>query len=140
MKTILLSLLLTFSLYAQNNTSYEIKIYNTIFAALFPHQKITVWSDSKQKKESLLKALKNVIIVNDIRKAKVLFITKDENITSNAMKIVTNYKLLKRYKKNVICGFYWKKGRPNILFLKQNLQHYALTLPSSMKKYVEENP
>jgi len=41
------------------------------------------------------------------------------------------------YKKDIVGGFYWQKGRPNILFLKDNIDKYNIKLPSSMKQYIE---
>ena len=137
-KILFLLLLLSFVLQASQHT-YEIKIYSTIFKALFPNKTtVYVWSDC-DKKSDILHKIYNVRAVNSIEDADILLLSKSKNITSKKMKFVTNYKLLKHYKKSVIGGFYWKKGRPNIIFLRRNLQKYHIKLPQSMQDYVEDN-
>jgi len=121
-------------LYA-SHINYEAKIYTVIFSSLFPHKhKILVWSDSKRKEE-VLSHVPNVLIVVERKNADILLLTKKTDIQAPQMKFVTSYKLLKHYKESAIGGFYWQKGRPNILFLKQNLQKYHLQLPSSLQEY-----
>ncbi len=50
--------------------------------------------------------------------------------------IVTKYYLLRNYK-NAVAAFYWYKGRPNILFIKERLERFGINLPEKYKKYTD---
>jgi len=118
-----------------SHVSYEVKIYHVIFSSLFPQKDlINVWSDSAKKKETLSQ-IKCIHFVELQKNADILLLSKTKNLTSDTMKFVTSYKLLKHYKQSAVGGFYWQKGRPNILFLKKNLQKYHLKLPPSLQEY-----
>ena len=81
----------------------------------------------------------NVIIVKTPQEADFLIIKHSLNIKSNGLKFANSYKILKYYRESVIGGFYWQKGRPNILFLEKNLEHNHLILPESMQEYIESD-
>jgi hypothetical protein len=136
-KKIILFLILSGLLLA-NNTNYEMKIYNVILHAVFPNKtSVKVWSDNKEQ----LHNLSRLSIVTPVQKqenADILLLTNTPHIQSNIPKFICNYKLLKSYKKSAIGGFYWQKGRPNILFLEKNLKKYNIKLPDSMQEYIEE--
>jgi len=130
-------MLASISLFA-SQANYEAKIYNAIFNALFPAKRtIYVWSDSKQKSD-ILRQISATQSVDSKEDADILLLSKTKNIDTKTMKFVTNYQLLKHYKKSAVGGFYWKKGRPNIIFLKKNLDKYHISLPQSMQEYVED--
>ena len=133
MLLLFLPLLLTAS-----QKEYEIKILFAITDALFPNTKVVkVWTDTADN-NLFLQDIKKIQTVNSMREADILFLTKKSDIQNDKMKFVTSYKLLKHYKKSAIAGFYWKKGRPNILFIKKNLLKYKKKLPNSMTKYIED--
>jgi len=116
----------------------ERKIYQHILYALYPDkQNIKVWSDDIQM-QSLLSAIPRVQSVSKLSDANLLIITNRKDIQSDKLKFTTSYPLLLHYEDSAIGGFYWQKGRPNILFLKNNLQKYHITLPKSMHEYIED--
>ena len=139
MKKLFVLLFLLPLLLNASQEEYENKILATITDALFPNTKVVkVWTDTP-KNNLFLQHIEKIETVSNIENADILFLTKDSDIKSNKMKFVTSYQLLKRYKKSAVGGFYWKKGRPNILFIKKNLIKYKRTLPPSMSKYIEND-
>ena len=120
-----------------SSAEYEKKIYQTIFTSLFPQkQTLYIWSDS-DKNNLLIQNVAKFTKTSDINKADILLLSHDKKISSNTMKFVTKYKLLKRYKESAIGGFYWQKGRPNIILIEKNLQKNHIAMPKYMQKYVE---
>ena len=137
MKKILLLLLIPFSLFAYD-TQYELKIYATLLHNFFPtKQSIKVWIDDTQKEEMLL-SLPIVKTVKNIKNADILIVKKDRKLPKKKLIFAINYLIFKYYKKNAIGGFYWKKGRPNILFLRQNLSKHHIRLPAKFDEFVED--
>ena len=138
MKKLFLLLLFLPLLLIASQKEYEVKILFAITDALFPNSNVVkVWTDTKEN-VLFLQNVKKVQTVSTIEESDLLFISKNNDIQSDKMKFVTSYQLLKRYKKSALGGFYWKKGRPNILFIKENLLKYKKKLPESMDKYIED--
>ena len=117
----------------------ERKIYDVIVHAVFPHhdKPIHLWSDSDKLKNEL-KALSDVVVVDKVDQADIAIITQKLPKHCHCLPFVTSYRLLKKYKDRVIGGFFWQKGRPNILFLQGNLQKEGVKLPQSMQQFVED--
>ncbi|BAF69420.1 conserved hypothetical protein [Nitratiruptor sp. SB155-2] len=117
----------------------EQKIYTTILKALFPKDSIIrIWTDDPTK-EDLLKLLPLNIKLTHKSNADILILYHTPNIKTDKMIFVGSYNLLKIYKEQAIGGFYWQKGRPNLIFIKPNLQKYHLILPKELQKYEEES-
>ena len=139
MRKIILLLLFSLVLFAKNDT-FELRIYEQVLHALFPGKTIVrVWSDSPQKKR-LFAQLKGFQLTSNPKNADFLLVTKSEKLNAKGVVFVTSYHLLKRFKENAIGGFYWKKGRPNLIFLRPNLQKRGFHLPHSFQKYIEDRP
>jgi len=60
---------------------------------------------------------------------------KNKNCEKKVM-IVTKYYLIRKYE-NAVAAFYWYKGRPNILFIKERLEKFGISLPAKYKKYTD---
>jgi putative cell wall-binding protein len=134
----ILILLSLYSLLQAESISAEQKIYNLIFTGIFPHKyRVHVWVDDTKKRE-ILSGMSKVIVVSSKKDADLLLVAKNFHIVSDKILFVSSYALLKHYRKSVVGGFYWKKGRPNLLFLRKNLSQHHITLPRSLQKYVEE--
>ncbi len=50
--------------------------------------------------------------------------------------IVTKYYLIRKYE-NAVAAFYWYKGRPNVVFIKERLKKFGIKLPAKYKKYID---
>ena len=136
MKKIILLLSIPFLLLAWD-MQYELKIYATLLHNLFPKkQSIKVWSDDA-KKEDMLSIISGVKIVKNIKNADILIVEKDKKLPQKKLIFAINYLIFKYYEKDAIGGFYWKEGRPNILFLRQNLAKHHIKLPSEFNEFME---
>ncbi len=137
MKKVVLLLLIPFLLLA-SDMQYELKIYSTLLHNFFPtKQIIKVWSDDA-KKDKMLSSLPIVKIVKNTKDADILIVEKDKKLPKKKLIFATNYLIFKYYEKNAIGGFYWKKGRPNILFLRNNLSKNHLKLSSKFNEFIED--
>ncbi len=136
----LLSLLLLLILQA-SPLEIEKEIYKIIIGALLPNKKIVkVWIDNPDAFSAILR-LHKIRLVQNPQKADILFISKQDSFSKISFKkiiFVNSYTLLKRYQKGVIGGFFWQKGRPNIVFLRKPLQLHHITLPPDLQKYIED--
>lgn len=137
MKKVVLLFLINIIVFA-SQADVEFKIYTTIINSLFPNKNIVyVWCDSNDL--NFLDKSQKIVIIPDIKKADILIISHQLSQPEIDKIIFTrDYKLLKKYKENAVGGFYWQKGRPNILFLKRNLQKFHLELPKTFKDYIED--
>ncbi len=139
MKHFILFFTLSLTLFA-SNLEIEKKIYKTIIYSLFPQkQVIKIWSDD-ERKNNFLSSLQKILIVQKPSLADMLIINKPLQKTfPQKIIFVTNYPILEKYKDTAIGGFYWQKGRPNIIFLEKNLKKFHISLPDSMQGYIEED-
>ncbi len=137
MKKTILLLLLVPLLFA-SDIKTEQKIYGLIIHTLLPQKtEIKVWSDSKSL-QNVFRLIKGVKCVENPENADFLLLSKKKNIKTKGIKFATNIKLLEAEKESIIGGFFWQKGRPNILFLRKNLKKHNITLPESMQEYIED--
>jgi hypothetical protein len=135
-KFLLLVLLIPF-LYG-SDLKIEEKIYDLILHTLLPqHKTIKVWCEDSSK-EQIFKEIKGVKCIDTPQKADFLLLSRSRMIDAKGLKFVTSYKLLEEDQKSAVGGFFWQKGRPNILFLRSNLEKHHIVLPSSMQEYIED--
>jgi len=139
MKKVLLLLLFPLVVFA-SSADFEAKIYRIILDALFPSYKtVKIWTDNPEKRGVFFHLGKATVVASP-KEADILILSKKETKLPNKMVFVTQYPLFSFYKNQVIGGFYWKKGRPNILFIRKNLDKYHIQLPQSLQKYIVERP
>ncbi len=115
-------------------------IYKTILKALFPTKKvIKVWSDDPSKKD-LFESIPGIKVVNEKKIADILMLFNTLNVqrNSNQMIFANGYLILQRNKGVVVGGFYWQKGRPNLIFIKNRLEKVGIVLPTNLQKYIED--
>lgn len=90
------------------------------------------------QKRELLASIPKVSLVDSPQKAEILFLKRTHaSLPENALLFAIDYRVLKAYREKVIGGFYWQKGRPNLIFFKQELHLHHITLPRQMQAYVE---
>jgi hypothetical protein len=115
----------------------ELKIYKSILGSIFPNkQTVSIWSDNKQKRE-LFKAIARVKIVSNQEDADIFILYKTKCRLTSKPIFVGTYALLKQCKR-AIGGFYWQKGRPNLLFLRKNLKTHDILLSKELEEYLED--
>jgi len=139
--SILIKFILVLALFSSlfsSDLKTEKKIYGVILHTLLPHKTdIKVWCADKTK-EDLFKDMQGVECITSAIKADFILLSKELKIKSDAIKFVTSYKLLQVEKTSAVGGFFWQKGRPNVLFLRKNLQAHKITLPPSMQEFIED--
>jgi hypothetical protein len=137
LKKFILILLLGSILFSSDIKTEE-KIYALIIHTLLPNKTvIKVWCD-QDKEKRLLRLIPNIKFISNAQDADFLLLSHSQKIKTKGIKFVTNFNLLEEGKKSVVGGFFWQKGRPNILFLRKNLQKHNISLPDSMQEYVED--
>lgn len=146
MKKILILLILVYGhLYALDRES-TLKIYHQIFSALVDKPVISVYTNDKEYKEIFVHS-KRLILNSDPATADIvlltnrpaLFKTMKEQQWMNEHEekpilFVTDYRLLK-YSFDIVGAFYWKKGRSQLLFIKNRLEAHHITLPAEYQDF-----
>lgn len=98
------------------------------YADVFSHSRYIKLAESSQNADIILLTNKNIL--------KKILKNKNNNQSegSQAILFATDYRLLK-YSEDIVGAFYWKKGRSQLLFVKNRLDKQDITLPSEYKKY-----
>ena len=138
MKKVLFFLIFLSTILFASTVDIERKIYGEILHTVFPNKEVVyVWSDNQI---SSLTGIEGVKVVRDLESADIVILKnhlQDEQIKTKVV-FVKNYYLLKEYKDFAIGGFYWQKGRPNILFLEKNLQKFNIKLSNGLENFIED--
>ena len=137
MKKLILLLFVSVLLFA-SAVDTERKIYSTVLKAIFPHKSVVRLYVDEPERKKVFEKIPFVEMVDDIKKAEIAIISKTKRLECNCIVFTTNYKMLKLLKNKAIGGFFWQKGRPNIIFLRGNLKKEHIDLPSSFQGYVED--
>jgi len=140
LKIILSILLFASLLFANNhNNSLKIQILENICSGIKNIKAMPIYSDDIE----IQKAFKNVHrfnVVENFNDAKLIILSKNVDKIKKFPKkhiFVLNYDLLETIP-NSFGAFFWKKGRPNIVFIKPRLKEQLLKLSSELEPYIEE--
>lgn len=132
----LLFILSVISIYADGN--YELKLYEKLLPAIFTQHPINIYTDEKSKE--LLQESDKFNILKKCHEDVVLLISQNNDSIPNTYKnkpiFATSYKLYKN-NPNSFGAFYWRKGRPQIIFKKTAIEQFQLTMPNSLQKYIK---
>ena len=134
MKILLIILGIVINLFA-NSEKVETQIYENIISNLSNNKKIKVWTNNSKISYIFGKYSKKLIVV-DKKDANIYILSYKEDIPNNKIVLTTNYKLLKKLK-NSVGAFYWKKGRPNIIFIDDRLKRKHILLSSKYNDFIE---
>ena len=145
-KIFILLILLYGHLYALERES-TLKMYHQIFSALISKPMINVYTNDKEYKE-VFATSKRMILSNVPEKSDIILITnrsalfkimreKQWAVDKNEKPIlfVTDYRLLKN-SFDIVGAFYWRKGRSQLLFIKNRLNAYNITLPEEYEDFL----
>ena len=111
----------------------EVKIIKLLFTSLFHEQNIKVFSHSKDKINIIDKA--GFVSAQNCNNSDIIYSSVVLTQCKNKPFFTDNYTSFKK-DSTAIGAFYWKKGRPNILFLKSRLEKFDLELPKKFHKYI----
>ncbi len=139
MRSFVIFLLLTTFLFA-SVSEIEKKIYGIIIFSIFPKaQTVKVWTDDEAKRR-LFATMQKIELVSSIQQADLIVLHSSElPFDAEALLFTDSYMMLKKYKERAIGGFFWQKGRPNVLFLEKSLKRYDIKLPKDMDEYIESS-
>ncbi len=118
----------------------ERSIYRTILNAIFPDKEVIhVWLDNP-KKRAIFEKIKRVEVVNDHKRADILILYNSFDVPAdNKIIFADGYLVFEHFKNRLVGGFYWQKGRPNLVFIKKNLKDHNISLPPTLKEYIEDD-
>ena len=120
------------------NSSYAVKLYEKILPSMIENRPIKVFVD-KETKELLKNSELFQIVEVCTEKVDILIGQNFHYITEECEKkpiFATNYKTYKK-NDNSIGAFYWRKGRPQIIFNSKNLTYFQVPLAVSLRKFQE---
>lgn len=137
----LILILLSLSLLLGNQSGDKLKmqILKNICLSIKSENKMKIWSDDINIMKSFKESDKFVTVSNFndanfiILTKKIAFLTED----TDKHIFVLNYCLLEHIP-NSFGALFWKKGRPNIVFIKSRLEDQSLILSDKLKPYIEE--
>ena len=146
MKKIFILLILLYGhLYALERES-TLKMYHQIFSALVSKPMIHVYTDDKEYKK-VFAFSKRMVLSNVPEKSDIILITNRStlfkitrerkwDIEKDKVPIlfVTDYRFLKS-SFDIVGAFYWRKGRSQLLFIKNRLNAYNITLPKEYEDF-----
>lgn len=141
MKTIILTLFLTISLFASDSKDVlRAQIIGKIISNLSINETITIWSDNKELIAEFKKS-NHIITTDDCDKANIVVVENAKTVENkdckNKLVFVLNYSLLKDVPES-FGAFFWKKGRPNIVIIKPRALSQGITIAKELEAYVEE--
>jgi len=144
-KIFILLILLYGHLYALERES-TLKMYHQIFSALVSKPMINVYTDDKEYKK-VFAFSKRMVLSNVPEKSDIILITNRStlfkitrerkwDIEKDKVPIlfVTDYRFLKS-SFDIVGAFYWRKGRSQLLFIKNRLNAYNITLPKEYEDF-----
>ena len=147
MKKILILLILLYGhLYGLERKS-TLKIYHGVFTALSQKTSINVYTEDKEYRD-VFKYSKRIFLSDKLEEADIVLITGERALnnilstinvnTSSGKKpiiFVTNYHFLK-ISDDIVGAFYWRKGRSQLLFIKNRLKQHNITLPKEYQNFM----
>ena len=136
---IIFSIFIFSSLLFSSQIAISTKIVGKIITAISPNAQI--WIDDKEAYIDIIDIEKIKTVIN-CNNADIL-ITKNntylKDICQDKPVIVFDYDLLYS-NKNSVAAFFWKKGRPNIVFIKERLGKFNIIIPTKYNSYLIDKP
>ncbi|WP_297890115.1 hypothetical protein [Sulfurihydrogenibium sp.] len=111
----------------------EVRLLEKVLSDMFDSSKVFVCLYDTNKAQTI-KKYSDKIIITDCQNAQI-FLT-DKHIPENSKPVFAlNDEILKTLK-NAIGGLYWKKGRPQLIFLEDRLDKFNIKLPPEYKGFM----
>ncbi len=145
-KILILLILLHGHLYAVEKES-TLKVYHEVFLSLLDKHIVYVYTEDKEYRE-IFKTSDKIILTKNLEKADIVLITNhsslfhiknklENGVVNKPVMFVTDYRLLK-YSPDIVGAFYWKKGRSQLLFIKNRLDTFNIALPDAYENFTVE--
>jgi hypothetical protein len=116
----------------------EQRLINRVFHALSSSRSpYRIYFEGSQLPE-ILRNNDEVRLVSDPREAQIIVADRVSKKLERYHKpiLVLRYELLKSYSQ-AIGAYFWQKGRPNIVMIRQRLRRVGIRLPSDFERYIE---
>lgn len=129
----------TLSFAHDSSDSIKVEILKKIITGISINQTVDIWSDN----DNILARLKEHNKLNTAESCKDATIVILENKKSLPLEcaskhiFVLNYQLLSDVPQS-FGALFWKKGRPNIVILKQRINAQAIEVSNDLKPYLED--
>ncbi len=137
----ILRIVVLFILNIQFSNAFDIetasKIFDKLFYAVLQKEEIFVFTKDEEYKKVIINS-KYLKIVDDSTKCDIILANdKNDFKSSNNKMVFTTQKELLDEQENVIGAFYWNKGKPEIIFLKERIEKNNLKLQEGFEKYAK---
>ena len=125
-----------------------LKIYQDIFTTLSAKSVVSVYTPDSEY-QNVFKKSSHLRLVHSAKVADIILITNIYDLnsvlkskafqssTQRPIVFVTDYKLLNK-SESIVGAIYWRKGRSQLLFLKDHLQKNHIKLPKKYHKFIIE--
>lgn len=134
-----LAIILISSILYSSETLIAAKIIDKTVSALFPEKKrLKSWGSTAYHRDIISKTTR---LVEAMTLEEAEFYLVGEKISKLIDKkgvIFTTDIDLFYNDERVIGAFYWQKGRPNLIFLRERLEAYELPISSELQDYIED--
>jgi hypothetical protein len=120
-----------------------LKIYHEIFTSLSNKKHFSIYTENKVYM-NIFSTSKRIHLVSSPKLADIILLTKHSSIKSissidckNKILFATKYTLLKSHS-HIIGAFYWRRGRAQLLFIKNRLKAHGISLPNKYREYIRD--
>ncbi len=126
-------------LFASGNNQLKIQILEKIILDIQQNERLKVWSDDKSLEEAFRSA-DRFDIVQTCESADLIILARKKYVPKGCETcpvFVLSYELLKDIPES-FGALFWKKGRPNIVFIESRLKKFNITLSDALTSYVDD--
>ncbi len=121
------------------DTSMAAKIYDKLFLAVIQKERVAVYTVDKAYFEVIEQA-PDLYLVEGPEQADIALVNHKEDLPSTTYPLIftTDIRIYEEHL-STIGIFYWDHGRPKIIFSKERLRAFNITLHEQWSKYVKSD-
>lgn len=139
-KLLILLLFSTWQLFALDKASTT-KMYHHVLHTLTHKDTIKLYTQDKEY-INVFADYAHISIVKKTDNADVVLITEESDLSNlpaspKQILFATSYQLLKK-NNDIIGALYWRKGRSQLVFIKDRLEKHGIVLPFEYQKFIIE--
>ena len=126
-------------LFAGDGGGLKVEILKKIVSGIENSEKMKIWSDDPQIMVAF-RSGEQFNATGECKEADIVILAKKENLLKECLNrniFVLSYELLIDVPES-FGAFFWKKGRPNIVFIEPRLKESALELSTELMPYMED--
>ncbi len=139
-KFLIVALFTTILLYADNSSNgIKYAILNKIVSGIVQNNTLRIWSDNEAIND-FFRSTELYQVVLTCADADIIVLENEESLSKSCKKgniFVLSYELLNKVPQS-FGAFFWKKGRPNIVFIESRIEAQGLILSDRLIPYIEE--